>query len=200
MSELILWVNGAFGSGKTQTSHELHRRIPNSYVFDPENAGFYIRRNVPKELRLGDFQDFPMWRSIAYEMLGYLDREYGGIVIVPMTVVDPSYFREIVGRLRADGADVRHFALCASKETLLRRLRSRGDGANSWPALQIDRCVEGLKNEAFRHHLDTEGLSVAGAAEAIAELAGIRLVPDNRGPLRKWTDRVRTQIGHIRWR
>ncbi|MEK4047271.1 hypothetical protein NSU18_27040 [Paenibacillus sp. FSL H8-0048] len=36
---VIIWLNGTFGSGKTQTAAELHRRIPDSYVFDPENAG-----------------------------------------------------------------------------------------------------------------------------------------------------------------
>ncbi|HBD65376.1 MAG TPA: tunicamycin resistance protein, partial [Clostridiales bacterium] len=44
---MIIWINGAFGSGKTQTANELHRRIKNSYVYDPENIGFFIRDNIP---------------------------------------------------------------------------------------------------------------------------------------------------------
>jgi adenylylsulfate kinase-like enzyme len=40
---MIIWLNGAFGSGKTRTAYELHRRIPQSYIFDPENIGFCIR-------------------------------------------------------------------------------------------------------------------------------------------------------------
>lgn len=35
--------NEVFGSGKTQTSYELNRRIPNSFVYDPENLGFFIK-------------------------------------------------------------------------------------------------------------------------------------------------------------
>ncbi|MDR0635583.1 MAG: AAA family ATPase, partial [Treponema sp.] len=29
---MIIWINGAFGSGKTQTAFELNRRWNNSYV------------------------------------------------------------------------------------------------------------------------------------------------------------------------
>jgi hypothetical protein len=196
---MIVWINGAFGSGKTQTAYELHRRLSDSFVFDPENIGFYIRKNVPKELAAGDFQDFAMWREFAYSMLSYLNREYGGTVIVPMTVVNPSYFDEIVGRLRLDGVKVHHFALMASKETLLRRLRSRGDGARSWPSLQIDRCLEGLANDVFRHHLDTERMSVSTTAETIAGMLGLSLRPDERGPYRKALDRLAVKLKHIRF-
>ncbi len=44
---MIIWINGAFGSGKTQTAYELHRRLDGSYVYDPENAGYFIRKNLP---------------------------------------------------------------------------------------------------------------------------------------------------------
>jgi hypothetical protein len=37
---------------------------------------------------------------------------HDGPVIVPMTLVRDDYFDEIVGQLRADGVDVRHYA-CA---------------------------------------------------------------------------------------
>lgn len=106
MKRLILWINGAFGSGKTKTAHELHRRIPDSFIYDPENAGYFLRRNLPQGDRK-DFQDYPLWREINYSVLRSISEQYGGIVIVPMTVVVPSYFHEIVGRLRSDGLDVR---------------------------------------------------------------------------------------------
>ena len=51
---MIIWLNGAFGSGKTQTAFELQRRLPNAYVFDPENAGYFIRKNVPVSLSADD--------------------------------------------------------------------------------------------------------------------------------------------------
>lgn len=173
--------------------------MPGSFVFDPENAGYYIRKNVPRELANGDFQDYPLWREFNYAFLNYLDSHYGGTLIVPMTVVDPQYFEEIVGKLRADGVDVRHFALCASRETLLKRLRSRGERAGGWPARQIDRCVTGFANQVFREHLQTDEMSIQEVAETIAERLGIALQPDNRSRLGKLRDRVATQLRHIRF-
>jgi hypothetical protein len=35
-----------------------------------------------------------------------------------MTLVHAGYFAEVVGRLRADGHDVRHFALLAERATV----------------------------------------------------------------------------------
>lgn len=47
---MIIWINGAFGSGKTQTSYELQRRIPNSVVYDPEKIGFLLTRIYLRKL------------------------------------------------------------------------------------------------------------------------------------------------------
>ncbi|WP_353095654.1 hypothetical protein [Tissierella praeacuta] len=48
---MIIWLNGAFGSGKTTCAFELSRRFPNSFVYDPENIGYFIRNNTPKAYR-----------------------------------------------------------------------------------------------------------------------------------------------------
>ena len=53
---MLLWINGPFGGGKTQTAHEIRRRLPGSVVCDPEHPGFGLRRMLPPDLR-GDFQD-----------------------------------------------------------------------------------------------------------------------------------------------
>lgn len=196
---MIIWINGAFGAGKTQTAYELHRRIPNSFVFDPENAGYYIRKNMPRELVKDDFQDYAMWRDMNVSMLNYISSEYRGVIIVPMTIVNPQYFEEIVGRLRADGVTVHHVTLWVSKDVLLKRLRSRGDGSRSWPAQQIDRCLAGLGHDCFRHHLETDRMTVESVAETIASMLDVELEPDRRGRLGKLRDRLKTQFMHIRF-
>ena len=196
---MIIWVNGAFGSGKTQTAYELHRRIPHSFVFDPENTGYYIRKNIPGVMLKADFQEYPLWREFNYSMLKYIDSDFEGTIIIPMTVVDPAYYTEIAGRLRDDGILIRHFTLCASPETLLRRIRSRGERKNSWAARQIERCVEGLKNEVFQNHLNTESLSIEEVAEIIAAQAGITLLPRSRLKSVKILKRIFTLIRYIRF-
>lgn len=196
---MIVWINGAFGAGKTQTSHELHRRLPDSYLFDPEHAGYYIRRNMPPSVPgKDDFQDYPMWREISYAMLKHIRSAYEGTIIVPMTVVNPIYYDEMIGRLRRDGVTVNHYTLCASREVLLARLRGRLDSAKSWPARQIDRCIAGLADATFREHLDTDRLSTAEVVERIAELAKLELQPDRRGRIAKALGRAATQLRHIR--
>ncbi|MEX3619483.1 AAA family ATPase [Paenibacillus glucanolyticus] len=196
---MIIWVNGAFGSGKTQAAYELHRRIPNSYVYDPENAGYFIRDNLPADVKRGDFQHYPMWREFNYSMFKYLDQESNQLIIAPMTITNADYFNEIVGHLRRDGVAVQHFTLCASKEILLRRLRSRGEGTNSWAAQQIDRCIDGFSSEVFRHHIDTDHLTIDAVVETIGALARVDLLPDHRSPAKKTIDRIRTKLAHIRF-
>jgi hypothetical protein len=198
---LIIWINGAFGSGKTTISQELHRRIPNSFLFDPEYAGYYIRSNSPKSMVKGDFQDIALWREFNYSMLKWIATTYKGIVVVPMTLVNPEYFNEIVGQLRRDGIEVRHVALMASKETLLKRLKRRGDNGSSWPARQIDRCIAGLSQNVFQTHIRTDELTIEDILKQIAALFQIDLQPDNRSRLRKKLERITYTIKNIRpWR
>lgn len=194
---MIVWLNGAFGAGKTQTAYELRRRLPGSYVYDPENAGFFIRDNLPPGLGLADFQDFPMWRAFNLEMLDYIASRYEGHVIVPMTLASRAYYDEIVGAL-AQKHEVRHFILWAGRETLLKRLASRLEGPNSWGAQQIERCLRAFETQVTQERVDTEGLTVEQAAGKIGALCGLALAEDRRGPVRRGLDRLATKIRHIR--
>jgi hypothetical protein len=103
-------------------------------------------------------------------MLRYIDSDYPGTIIVPMTLVEPTYYAEIIGRLRGEGRMIRHFTLSASPETLLNRLESRGEGRNSWAAAQIGRCLKGLEDEIFEYYVDTEHKSVSEVTGIIMSL------------------------------
>src|SRR4051794_975865 len=118
---MLVWINGPNGVGKTQVAHELHRRLPASFVSDPEHVGFALRRMRPAGLRV-DFRTMPLWRHAVHESLNELLHSFNGPVIVPMTITDPDHHEELTGRLRAAGHDVHHFALLAARETLLRRI------------------------------------------------------------------------------
>ena len=170
---MIVWINGAFGAGKTETANALHQRVPNSFVYDPENAGYYIRASLPEELQLDDFQYHPEWREINYTMLSKMERSYSGLTIVPMTLVNPEYYEEIIGRLRADGVIVQHFTLRVSREVLLQRLAQRGDGPESWPAKQIERCMEGFSSSIFEQYIDTDEITTDQVVNRIVDLAGL---------------------------
>jgi len=196
---MIIWINGAFGSGKTNTAYELQRRIPQAFVYDPEEMGFFLRSNLPKGLKEGDFQDFPLWCGFNYQMLRYMEERYQGIIIVPMTVVNEAYFNELIGQIKKDGFDIKHFTLMADGKTLLKRLRKRGDGKNSWAAKQIDRCIHHLNRPLFAEHIKTDDMSLQQVVEHIAEKCAIQLLKDERNWLIRKKDRVLIWLRHIRW-
>ncbi|MER7188961.1 AAA family ATPase [Streptomyces flaveolus] len=208
---MLLWINGPFGGGKTQTAHEIRRRLPGSVICDPEHAGFGLRRMLPPELR-GDFQDLVSWRQGVVEVLGLALARHDGVVIAPMTVTDPGYFAETVGRLRELGHDVHHFTLLAERETVLRRLRERGFGhlltyvtgknaglrRESWAVGRLDHCLERLREPAFAEHLWTDHTTVPKTADRIAVLAGLTLEPNNEGALRTRIRQAGVGLRHIR--
>ena len=165
----ILWINGAFGAGKSITALELSKKIKNSTIFDPEEVGFYIRDNLPKSLIPDDFQDIHLWRSFNYEMLKYTYNNSEHDIIVPMTIVNDKYYDEILNSLRKDKIEVRHFVLMASKEVLLNRLNGRGDLNDSWAAKQIDRCLESLSSDVYENKIQTDNMSVDDVVKSITD-------------------------------
>lgn len=194
---MIIWLNGAFGAGKTQTAYELQRRLKSIYVYDPENAGYFIRKNIPTGLSKNDFQDYPMWRTFNLSMLSYIAEHHAGDIIVPMTITNRRYYDELVGELSRTW-EVRHFILYAERSVLLRRLASRFEGRNSWGAQQIDRCLRAFDTEITEQKIHTDSLSIREAAEQVAALAGLTLPPDQRSGLRRSLDTIATQLRHIR--
>ncbi|MGJ0846324.1 AAA family ATPase [Tissierella praeacuta] len=195
---MIIWLNGAFGSGKTTCAFELNRRLPNSFVYDPENIGYFIRNNTPKEIQRFDFQDHGQWRSFNYEMLKYIALEYLGIIIVPMTINNHQYYEEIIQRLRDDGIILKHYILYADKETILKRLNKRLERGETWAKSKIDRCIEVFNTEITEEKIITDNRSIDYVVEEIAKRSGITLLPDKRTFLKKRIDRVITLIKHIR--
>ncbi len=163
---MIIWLNGAFGVGKTETANELHRQISDSYIFDPENAGGYIHSNVPASLKKYDFQDFPMWRSINFEMISYLAEHYDGTLLIPMTITNRLYYDELVGKL-AENYEMYVFLLCAERNTILARLMARGEPENCWAAEQIDRCTNAFEKDIPGEKIWTDRLCVEEVANIL---------------------------------
>lgn len=202
---MLVWINGAFGAGKTQAAFELHRRLPGAHVADPELIGFGIHRMLPASAR-GDFQDRPQWRSAVVATLADAVAAHDGPVIVPMTLVDPGYFDEIMSGLAAAGVEVRHYALIASPDTLRRRLRTRSGywlgravgREDTWAMQQIDRCVAALRSERFAEHVATDDRAVDDVVEDIAARAGLHLSGARLNRVRHQVRRAAVGLRHIR--
>ncbi|PYC84695.1 hypothetical protein C7C46_07210 [Streptomyces tateyamensis] len=209
---MLLWINGPFGGGKTQTAHELHRRLPGSVICDPEHVGFGLHRMTPPGLR-GDFQEFAAWRHGVTEVLDLALNEHPGPVLAPMTVTDPDRLAEILDPLRERGHQVHHFALLAERATVVGRLRERGFGhllrvvggkdaplrRESWALAKLDHCLEQLQRPQFAEQLWTDRLTVAQVADHLAAATALRLLPNTDSALRGRLRRTLTGLKHIRF-
>lgn len=200
---MLIWINGAFGSGKTHTAFELKRRLAGAHVADPELLGFALHRMLPPAER-GDFQDLAQWRKSIVETLRHAEASHSGPVLVPMTIVRDDYFDEIVGGLRERGVDVRHYALITSPETLRKRLSTRiafvasGLQRETWAMEQIPRCVSALAQERYGTHVATDLRTTDEVVEWIARDAGLTLTEPRLAPWRYQFRRFRVGIQHIR--
>lgn len=196
---MLLWLNGPFGGGKTQTAHELCRRLPGSVVCDPEQVGFGLHRMLPRDLH-GDFQDLVSWRQGVVEVLDLTLRERPGVVIAPMTVTEVRYHEETVGRLRELGHEVRHVTLLATRETTTHRLRARGLGmvTDNWALSRLDDCLSALTRQEFEKHVWTDDLSIPEVADHVARSANLTLRPNTDNRVVAYARRSWTALKHLR--
>lgn len=198
---MLIWLNGPFGRGKTATAHELAGRLDGAAVCDPEEVGLGLHRALPPALR-GDFQDLRTWRAGVVEVLGLALERGAGPIIAPMTLVDETYFDQVLGELRRSSHDVHHVALMAPREVVIERLRrrglGRGLGRESFALERLDGCLDALSGPTYASHLDTEGRTVAQVADEVARIAELPIRPSTDGPTRAWLRRKTTSLRHLR--
>lgn len=119
---MIIWINGAFGAGKTTLAGELHRRLPGAVVYDPEDVGVMLRKWMPGDT---DFQHLPSWRELVVATALSLRRHHADTLIVPMSLIRDAYRTEILGGLTGAGEVVLHVFLAADAAVLRERLNAR---------------------------------------------------------------------------
>ena len=146
---MIIWINGAFGAGKTSVSELLVKQIPGALIFDPEDLGYIIQKTFPPARQM-DYQDLPMWRRLVSQFIADGNEQFETTLIIPMTLVVPAYVAEIFAGIDRVGLTLHHFFLDTSADELRRRITNqviiesdaeRDEEVRQWRLAQIDRCV-----------------------------------------------------------
>jgi 8-oxo-dGTP pyrophosphatase MutT (NUDIX family)/predicted kinase len=190
---VIIWLNGAFGAGKTTAAKELLELLPGSRLFDPELVGAGLRVMLSKErlAQVDDFQDLPSWRRLVVDTAAALLSEMPGPLVVPMTLLRQEYRDEIFGGLAARRIPVQHFLLHIEETFLRTRIDGRagvdGDATRAWCLGHLPQYAAALPwLTADAHTVETSGLTPRQTAERLAEAvgrgAGIRQIVQTPAP------------------
>ncbi|MFF4763060.1 NUDIX domain-containing protein [Streptomyces sp. NPDC001292] len=187
---MIVWINGAFGAGKTTTARELIELIPNSTLFDPEVIGGALTYLLPPKhlAEVGDYQDLPIWRRMVIDTAAAMLAELGGTLVVPMTLLRQEYRDEIFGGLAARRVAVRHILLAPAETILRERIAHREvppdlpDGemrVRQWSYDHIEPYRAALASwlTADAHPVDTSALTPHETAVRIVEAVSSGAVP-----------------------
>lgn len=161
---MIIWINGAFGVGKTTCAAELHRKIEDSILYDPEKLGDFFQDFLPAEVCPQDFQDYELWRLATYQILHDLATKTNQIIIVPMTIIKTQCYKEIIQRLIEEDISVRHYVLTADKKTLVDRIKKRTEEEQNWSYQYLDSCL------AFFKDAKTPGIKIKTDDRSVGEI------------------------------
>ncbi|MEV8133503.1 AAA family ATPase [Pseudarthrobacter oxydans] len=121
---MIVWLNGTHGAGKTTTSALVQQLLPGARVFDAEKVGEVLMDIKPGLPATDNFQHWEPWRPLVIETARRVLEYTGGTLVMPMTVLVESYWREISDGLTEYGIPIRHFVLHADQETLRNRIQN----------------------------------------------------------------------------
>jgi hypothetical protein len=167
---VIVWLNGAFGAGRTTTARALTALLPKARIFDSEYVGYMLRHVLTTE-PVYDFQEWPPWRGLVVATAAQVLDYVGGTLVVPQSVLERKYWQEIRHGLTEAGVPVRHVVLHADRAQLLRRIENDAAeaGANQWRRDHLDAyqaALPWLTEEA--EFVDTTGVAPAQVAARLA--------------------------------
>jgi hypothetical protein len=179
---MITWLNGGFGAGKTTLAGELHRRVPNAVVYDPEDVGLMLWKWMRPN---GDFQHLPSWRGLVVATALSLRRHHADTLIVPMSLIRDAYRAEILGGLADAGEEVLHVFLEVDAGVLRERLNARvtrpgrdwDQGAREFGMTGVDEMVAAAARQpGGTLMLRSDRLTPAELADEVLAAAGLRQV------------------------
>ena len=155
---MIIFINGAFGVGKSSVADVLTHKLPNSLLYDAEEVGYMLRKIYKPIDTPEDFQDLKAWRVLAVKTAEELKKQYNRTLIMPMCIWNEKYFDEITQGLKAIDNDFHHFCLIADEETVIKRLQQRQDSSDvtKWATDRLQKCLISYQSEKFEKRIVTD--------------------------------------------
>jgi hypothetical protein len=137
---MLVWINGAFGVGKTTTALRVRELEPRWRHFDPEYVGFMLRAQLDG-VAISDFQDLPAWRTLVPAVANEVLQHTGDDLIAVQTVLRQDYWRELRAGLAERDIALVHIVLDADAETLRARIEAdqHDPAARQW---RLDHVVD----------------------------------------------------------
>lgn len=169
---MIVWLNGTHGVGKTTTARLVQPLLPDARVLDAEKVGEVLMDIEPGLPVTDNFQHWAPWRPLVVETARRVLQYAGGTLVMPMTVLVESYWREISEGLAEHGIPVRHFVLHADRATLRERIRNDEVlGPSAFRFEHVDSYDEAARGwlHSEAEVIDTTHSTPRQAAQRIAE-------------------------------
>ncbi|UFS57661.1 AAA family ATPase [Subtercola endophyticus] len=169
---MIVWLNGTHGVGKTTTAELLQPLLPDSRILDAEKVGEVLMDIKPGLPHTTNFQHWDPWRPLVVETARRVIQYTGGTLIMPMTVLVESYWREISEGLATHDVRIQHFVLHADQATLRERILNDAVlGPSAFRFEYVDPYAEAARTwlHAEAEVIDTTQLTPHQAAQQIAE-------------------------------
>ena len=184
---VIIWINGGFGAGKTTLAEELHRRLPDAVVYDPEDVGLMLWKWMRPD---GDFQHLPSWRELvvatALSLRRHRNRPRGHYDAAASPAANLMPVARSTYRIRIELSSVTHGVIVRPSNST-NGCRAPGGGDNSWSAttLTTASCGRSLRSR-FRStttHWYTRPRGRSICAWPRSSYAAISKKPTASGPL-----------------
>lgn len=123
VGDMMIWINGTFGVGKTTAGQALVETQPGLRLFDPEAVGYMLMHSL-KDQAFSDFQDLPAWRALVPATAFEIRRHTGQHLVAVQTVLRQDYWAELKASFSELDDQVVHIVLDADEATLRNRIEN----------------------------------------------------------------------------